>query len=438
MLLYHETGGYSRVDYLAYSAFFSDLAQNPLPHLAQICYTGNKKNLKGELVKRFLEKLSLLALSSMLVSTFAVSPALPQMIAHFSKTGIATSQVENLITVTSFAIMISLLLNGFIVRFLSEVAIIITGLTLMALGGSLPLLFPSFALVFLSRILLGLGIGLINARAINIISHFFTGQERMQMMGLRGSAEVLGSASLTILVGWLIGWGWQAAFAVYLLALVILLLFLLFIPKEGLGQDRPDTTATQAKLDKKLWLISLTLAFLAFFVINVNTFLTIRIPQIVVESGIGTAQEASYILSLMQIMGIIAGMLFSSLLNRLKNWLLVLAYTSFGLSVVGVAFANNLWWLGLGAMISGFFYSIILTIVFSQATERSPKHLVNTVMTIVLMGCNIGGATAALLPAYLETLSPKLGAFGPYALACGSISLVLLIKEWKRGAHAPR
>ncbi|TWS94349.1 MFS transporter [Streptococcus sp. sy018] len=385
-------------------------------------------------MKRILEKISLLALSTMLVSTFAVSPALPQMIGHFAKEGISSSQVENLITITSFAIMVSLLSNGLIVRFLSERSIIILGLFLMAIGGSMPVLFPSFTLVLFARILLGLGIGLINARAINIIGHFFTGQEGVQMMGLRSSAEVLGSASLTTLVGYLLGFGWQFAFAAYLFALVILLLFVLFVPKENLGQEQTDTDTSfsKPKLTKHLWQTSLYLAFLAFFVINVNTFLTMRIPQIVVTSGIGTAQEASYVLSLMQMMGILAGTLFSLLIGRFKHWLLGIAYTIFGLSVVGITFAHNLWLLGLGAMISGFFYSTILTIIFSRAAGLAPKPLDNTVMTIVLMGCNIGGATAALLPNFLEKINPSLGAFDIYTIACGIISALLLVKEIKR------
>ncbi len=153
----------------------------------------------------------------MLVSTFAVSPAIPQMIEYFAQQGIAAAQVENLITVTSFAIMVTLLANGLVVRFLSERNIIIAGLLLMAIGGALPMFLTAYPLILLARILLGLGIGLINARAINIIGNFFTGQERVQMMGLRGSAEVLGSAGLTLLVGWLTQFGWQPAFLVYLL-----------------------------------------------------------------------------------------------------------------------------------------------------------------------------------------------------------------------------
>ncbi|HHT7803863.1 TPA: MFS transporter [Streptococcus suis] len=386
-------------------------------------------------MKRILEKASLLALSTMLVSTFAVSPAIPQMIEHFAQQGIAAAQVENLITVTSFSIMVTLLANGLVVRFLSERNIIIAGLLLMAIGGALPMFLTAYPLIFLARILLGLGIGLINARAINIIGNFFTGQERVQMMGLRGSAEVLGSAGLTLLVGWLTQFGWQPAFMVYLFALVVLALFLFFVPQDQLvihGQ-RESGGADKVKLDKSMWEMGIYLAFLAFFVINVNTFLTIRIPQIVLAKGIGTAQQASLILSLMQVMGIVAGTVFSSLVGRLKGWLLAVSYVVFGLAVVGIAFADNLWVLGLGGMVSGFFYSIILTIVFSQVTDRAPKALLNAVMTIVLMGCNIGGATSAILPTYLEKLNPTpTGAFGIYAIGCALISAGLIYKQIRK------
>ncbi|WP_174852567.1 MFS transporter [Streptococcus suis] len=386
-------------------------------------------------MKVFLEKVSLLALSTMLVSTFAVSPAIPQMIEHFAGQGISAGQVENLITVTSFAIMASLLMNSLVVRFLSERAVFIVGLLLVALGGSLPAFVAAYPLIFLARILLGFGLGLINARAINIIGLFFTGNERTQMMGFRGSAEVLGSAGLTLLVGWLIQFGWQPAFLVYLFALVILVLFLFFVPQDQLvihGQ-RESGVADKVKLDKSMWKMGIYLAFLAFFVINVNAFLTIRIPQIVIDKGIGTAQQASLVLSLMQIMGIVAGTLFSLLVNRLKDWLLATSYVIFGLAVIGITFANNLWILGLGGMVSGFFYSIILTIVFSSVTDRVPKALLNAVMTIVLIGCNIGGATSAILPNLLEKLNPTpTGAFGIYALGCILISAGLIAQQIRK------
>lgn len=381
-------------------------------------------------MKRLLEKISILGLSTMLVSTFAVSPAIPQMIAYFRHHGIGQGQVEFLMTVTSFAIMAALLANPILVRFFSERTIMVLGLSLMAIGGSVPVLLSSYDLIFLARICLGVGIGFINARAINIVGTRYAGKERIQMMGLRGSAEVLGSATLTILAGWLIGFGWQAAFLVYLFALVLLILFVLFVPEDKAQEEEATVELAEVRLTGTLVKTGILLAFLAFFVINVNTFITIRIPTMVVEQSLGTAREASWILGLMQVMGILAGAVFSFLIDRFKTWLLPLSYILFGLAVLGIAFSGTIWFLALGAMVSGFFYSIVLTIVFSQVTVNTPKPLLSAMMTIVLMGCNIGGATASILPNFLASLNPgKTGAFGPYVLGCALISLFLIVRQ---------
>ena len=81
-----------------------------------------------------------------------------------------------------------LLLNGLIERFLSERIMIVTGLLIMSACAFVPILNPSYNLVFLSRLIFGLGTGLINAKAISIISERYQGHERIQLLGYRGSA----------------------------------------------------------------------------------------------------------------------------------------------------------------------------------------------------------------------------------------------------------
>ncbi len=377
-------------------------------------------------MQRFLEKISILSLSFMLVSTFAVSPAVPAMIDHFTNQGYQSQQVEFLITVTSFAIMTSLLINSLYTRFLSERQIVSLGLFLVALGGSLPLVVQLYPLLFIGRLLLGLGLGMINARAINIVSTHYSGKERLQMMGLRGSTEVLGSASLTAVVGSLLAFGWHKAFAIYLLALVVLALYLIYVPKAS-NQAKPiEQSQPQGKLSSKQWGEAISLAFIAFFVINVNTALTLKIPSIVQDTGMGTARQASLILSAMMLMGILAGLAFGSLLGRFKDKLLAIAVLVFSTGILLASLSPNLILLSLSAISSGFFYSIVLTVVFNKASENTPKHLLNTVMTTVLVGCNIGGATSSLVPPILEKINPyPSGAFGLYAILGILLSLLL-------------
>ncbi len=71
---------------------------------------------------------------------------------------------------------------------------------------------------------------MINAKAISIISERYSGNDKTRMLGYRGSAEVVGSAILTFIVGQLLPLGWPAIFAVYGGGYLILLLYILFVP----------------------------------------------------------------------------------------------------------------------------------------------------------------------------------------------------------------
>ncbi|MGT2832237.1 MFS transporter [Streptococcus halotolerans] len=379
-------------------------------------------------MKSILERASLLSLSLMMVSTFAVSPALPQMISHFEKDGFTASQVEQLIPLSSFAIIAILLLTPVINRFLKERAVIIIGLLLLSIGGSLPVCFQAYPLIFLSRILLGAGIGMLNARAINIISERFTGNERTRMLGLRGSMEVLGSALLTFLAGQLLSISWSASFAIYGLGLLILLLYLAFVPDMPHQKELAEDHENPARLSSRQLLYSLGTAFYAGFIILVNSSVTIRIPQVVEQLGLGTASQSSILLSAMMIMGILAGMFYSSLLSFFGKYFQVGVSLIFGLACLMLWQADSWFLLAIGALTSGFFYSLAVTYAFHTIAEKIPAHLLATATILVLLGCNLGGGSTALALQLLTSLAPAPTAvFGLYSLLILSMTAILVV-----------
>lgn len=346
-------------------------------------------------MKYLLQKISLLSLSLMLVSSFAVSPALPAMVSYYQERGYDSSQVDLLVSLPSFAIMATLLLNNSLARLLSERSLIISGLGFLALGGCLPVFVADYPVVFLARLLLGLGIGLINARAISIISEFYEGKDRLVMLGYRGSTEVLGSALLTMLVGFLLKWGWQQAFLIYGLALFILALYLVFVPQKPTAER--VSRLPKDKLTGRQVAYSLGLALLAAFVISVNSINTLRLPMIIEEKGFGTAASSSLLLSSMMLMGILAGFFFPRLLANLKAYLMPVSFLLLAISLFALSLLDYFILLVFGALLSGFFYSVVLTLVFSSLSENIPYQLLNRAMTIVLFGCNLAGASASLV-----------------------------------------
>ena len=346
-------------------------------------------------MKALLEKLSLLSLSLMLVSTFSTSTALPQMISTFQQQGYAASQVEMLFSISSFAIMGMLVINPFLDRFLSERSSIILGLSFIAFGGSLPVVGKTYALVVVSRVLLGMGIGLINARAISIISENYQGNERAQMLGFRGSFEVLGNAFLTALVGFLVPFGWSWAFIVYLFALPILLFYLLFAPKRAVVAE---VASQKHQLNlRKRYCVYCRIVFIGRIVININSANSLRIPVIVDQLHLGSPRQASLILSGMMLMGILSGICFEGLLARFKKQLIIVSLLPFALGLFMLGVAHNLWLMLIGTMLSGFWYSIVVTSVFSNVSNKISPQLIGHATTLVLLFCNFGGASAAIV-----------------------------------------
>ena len=75
------------------------------------------------------------------------------------------------------------------------------GLLILSISGTAPFWYQGYYFVFATRLLFGLGVGMLNAKAISIISERYHGKTRIQMLGFRGSAEVVGASILTLAVG---------------------------------------------------------------------------------------------------------------------------------------------------------------------------------------------------------------------------------------------
>ena len=149
-------------------------------------------------MRRLLEKGAILSLSLLLTSTYSVSTVIPSMVDYYR--GYDRSQIEQLISVTSIAIMVIILLNPWISRVIRERVSIAAGLVMLAAGGIAPVFVQSYGAVFAGRLVLGAGIGLVNVYAIDIINSRYDGDERSALLGYRGSSEIVGNTALTLVV----------------------------------------------------------------------------------------------------------------------------------------------------------------------------------------------------------------------------------------------
>ena len=354
-------------------------------------------------MKRFMEKASILALSLVLTTAFSISSSLPAMFQYYKN--YSSSQVELLVSLPSIGIMSLLTFNSVLERFVSERFMIILGLILYSICGLIPFFNQSYNLVFASRFVFGLGLGMMNPRAIAIISERFQGRERVQMLGYRGSAEVVGTALLTLIVGQLLRFNWTTTFWVYAIGFIVLALYLMFVPYEKNESDKHKHLKSVRKMTRKQIHLSIFLAFIAGMIVCANVAITLRIPSLVLQAEIGNAETASWILSCMQLVGILAGVSFASLVNALKNRLLTITGIVFGLSQIMIGLSSQIYFLSLSALLAGFAYSISLTAVFHIVSEKIPAYLVNRATAIVVLGCSSGASVSTFVLSLIGIIS---------------------------------
>ena len=389
---------------------------------------------------RTLEKGAVLSLSLLLTSTYSVSTVIPSMVSYYQ--GYGRGQIEQLISVTSVAIMVVILLNPWISRIISQRVSIVSGLLLLSAGGCLPVFTKEYGAVFAGRLVLGVGIGLVNVYAVDMINSRFEGEERSTLLGYRGSAEIVGNTALTLVVGQILGAGldWRYCFLIYLSGLLVLISYLLFVPKapgktgnpaDGVLTGKSGPAAQTAERAQKTpdwsrhaWGF-LSCALHGAMFIGINTCTTMRIPSLVLERGMGTEAQSSLITSLMLAAGIGAGILFGRLARILRGMMQKFWLVVFGGGMGVMALAGNLWILGIGAVVTGFAFSILIVTVFEQIPGRFPPGVTTMATTWTLVGCNMGSGFSSWALRLIDLAGGGMGtSFGVFAVLMVFLGLV--------------
>lgn len=413
-------------------------------------------------MKEQMKKIALLSLSLILTSAYSVSIVLPSLLQHFSE--YTTAQVEILISAPSFAITVMIVLNAWLSRYMKDRPMIVGGLILLSVSGMVPVFAQEYPVVFASRIFLGIGIGIINAKAISIFSEYYEGREKAALLGYRGSAEVLGSAVMTLIAGKLVLIRWNLAFLVYALGFVIVLLYLVWVQgsmemgrsvgSQSAGAEKESLEAeTNGK--RESWKkevqhrkmneneknckdragLALTVAYALFsgLVICINCSNSLRVPMLILEKKLGTESEASIILTIMMLMGMAAGIYFGKLTIWWKEKLPGFGCLLLGAGMLLTAYAGSLLLVGIGISIAGFFYTVLVTYSFHQISERIPQSLINTATSIVLVGCNLGAACSPFVLKWMGKISEGVSVpFVGYAGMMGVLGIGLLIGARKK------
>ncbi|WBF40506.1 MFS transporter [Lactiplantibacillus plantarum] len=193
---------------------------------------------------RLTTTISILSLSTVTGITTVITGIIPQLKRTFPT--VPTTLIEWLVTIANCSALITLLLNPRLTSRWGLRPIVISGLLISAIMGLIPAITTNFTVIMVSRLGLGLGVGLFSPHAISLLTHSFTGDLRARLLGYQTGLSALGNAILLGLAGLLISLSWHAVFWLYGLLVIVAGGVAWFVPEPTV----PSTTTNHARTEK--------------------------------------------------------------------------------------------------------------------------------------------------------------------------------------------
>ena len=379
--------------------------------------------------RNYMEIIGILALSLILTSALAVSSCLPEMLQAFPNH--SRSSVELLMSVPAFSMMLMIASSPVILKFFNERTMITTGLFIYGIAGMGPLLFHSFTWIFISRIFMGIGLGLLNTKAVSMIGERFSGNLQQRLQGIRCSMETLGQATLTLIAGQLLGIKWNYAFLMYGVGFVILLMYLKFVPEPADMLGHVTTQKRESyKINAKEWVVIFQNAILGGMIVCSSVSNSLRIASYVTEKGFGTDVNGATILSIATFAGFLGGLVFGNLMKVLKQYMLPFSLFTGAIGFATIAFADHLIVVAVGTSICGFAVTSCTSFIFNRLSTRLPVKALDTGNSVVLVGCNLGSFSAPFVLQVFQMVNSDLSfGFLGFAVIYLFISIMVLIRN---------
>ena len=378
---------------------------------------------------RLTTTISILSLSTVTGITTVITGIIPQLKRTFPT--VPTTLIEWLVTIANCSALITLLLNPRLTSRWGLRPIVISGLLISAIMGLIPAITTNFTVIMVSRLGLGLGVGLFSPHAISLLTHSFTGDLRAQLLGYQTGLSALGNAILLGLAGLLISLSWHAVFWLYGLLVIVAGGVAWFVPEPTV----PSTTTNHARTEKtQLPRHQWTLLGLTFITYLLIWGVQLKLPSYFSARHFGNAATINLTLAAMNIGGLLAGLTFGYLYRYLHRFTLTLGYAGAAISVLVLWLASNATVAIGAAVFFNFIYSYTgpyLVFTSNTGLDTIQVNVLSSYLTI-----------ATIISAFFAPLVwNSLGQLGPQTLTANVLIWIMLILGGLAlitGSHHPR
>lgn len=292
---------------------------------------------------------------------YGVSPVLSEISAHYPDVDV--SLVQMLITAPSILAMAVGLVSGWLVTKISKKKLLLFAALLSGITGFMPYAADSFGLLFISRTIYGISLGIATALNAAVVSEFFQGPKRTKVMGIQGATVGLGMVLVTSLSGVLGTAGFRTSYLINILGFVSLVLLAAFLPDTGKVRV---TREEPIRLNRHVF-VTAVFSFLEFLLLI--TFTT-NIAMLIAENFANSTGLSGVITGIFSASQIVIGLVLGAVSKVTKRMTLPLAMFSFAAGCIFlISFPGSPAMLAAGAVLCGFSQGAFIPTAYVEAAN---------------------------------------------------------------------
>ncbi|WP_171038176.1 MFS transporter [Aquibacillus sediminis] len=324
---------------------------------------------------------------------FSVPPVMPVLQAQFDVTYMNSALLMSL-----FALMtlLAAVPGGFIVQKYGERAVGLLGIAVLFAGVLCSFFAGNFLILLLSRIIQGIGFGIVSVAAPSAIGRFIPPDRMSIAMGIWSTWIPLGSLIMFLFAPYIVS---EFNTGIYWSILMLFLIgsFIIYakkIPREADSHNEssegtiPKNAIKEEVKNKRIWVVAGAFASFTFSLFAFNTW----ISTYLVESSSMSLAHAAIIPGLLSFFMIGSNLYGGFLLKRFENKLFLFLIPPLVMALIWPMFLIDHPIILYGsAIVLGVIGGITPTIIFASAPKLAKrKETIGIAMAIVIIGENTG------------------------------------------------
>lgn len=386
---------------------------------------GNERNKK-------VIAAGLLVMSLTMACNSALAPILAEVGKFFPDAG--DSAIQIVLTLINLTTLPAMILEPMLEPKITKRDIAVIGTALMLLGGLMPQVLNSqLWMLYAASIVIGVGLSFVVVTSSSLISDYFTGLDKSRVMGFQsifvsigGTIIAKGSGILTAMAGW------KRGYLVFLIALPIIIIILLTVPK---GETTPKAEkGEKSGVSGSMVYFGALCLITGIFVATFNTNIAMYIDR----KGIGDASTAGTVASIMQVIGIIGGLMLGFVVKTFKRFTIGASILVMAAGTALVGMTTSFPMICAGAVLVGIGFAIRNPGAVTFGANMVPAAQASLAIAIISATYNVGNFISAYV---VNPVANMLGEdianrFIVSAAALAVISIVACVKAPTTDAQA--